>query len=508
MQLPLSAFNDQFLLTRGKPPAEWHVCALDGWTLATHPDLPVHAIRNGRSERMGWLVGHAINETGELIDGNVTVPQDVSAGTSWAALERWLYRFGGRFIAVICGTGVGRVYLDPAGTLAAVYSTRERMIASTPALLDRFAEQAHPRDEALTQTLGRNRFFPAGLTPYEGVRRLLPNHYLDLDRWTAVRHWLHRSPERMPDEQINQAVNVVGNGIRRSLQAVTQHHVAYVGLTAGKDSRMILASGRDFRERLRCFTFDYGKEPRDFDVTMSRHIADRLGLEHAVLPVGKVSADVWQAYLERVGYAGGGGKARDFYQTCRRDLQSENAFLTGFTGEVGRQFYRFAEADGDRPPSAEEVLQTLGLPTSAPFVEAVSIWLEGIEYTDRRALTAQMYLELRVGCWASPHMYGAAPFALNLTPLCHRDVYEAMLRLPLWYWREHRLPADVVRSQWPELGRVPYRRVPGVGGLFQHIGRRIGKRLRTVIRRFTAPNRHAVHPEGDGAGGGVSGERK
>ncbi|MEX0742331.1 MAG: hypothetical protein WD079_05990, partial [Phycisphaeraceae bacterium] len=125
-----------------------------------------------------------------------------------------------------------------------------------------------------------------------------------------------------------------------------------------------------------------------------------------------------------------------------------------------------------------EVLTVLGLPTTAPFLDAIQEWLSGIACVDRRGLAAQIFLELRVGCWASPHMYGAAPFAVNLTPFCHRTIYETMLRLPVRYWGQHRLPHDIVRSQWPELAAVPFGRAPGVAGTLRHIHKRIKGRLR------------------------------
>jgi hypothetical protein len=75
-------------------------------------------------------------------------------------------------------------------------------------------------------------------------------------------------------------------------------------------------------------------------------------------------------------------------------------------------------------------------------------------------LLGLVYLEQRLGCWASPLLYGTAPFALHLTPFCHREVFDLMLRLPASYRAQKRLPDDLIAASWPELGRVPFNEYP------------------------------------------------
>lgn len=484
MKLDVSVFEGQFIVSKGVVPENWNIETLNGWHMATHPDLPVYRILDRNGMHIGWLLGYAILEN-ELRNSSVLTLDDRADKLTVQTLENFIYSFGGRFAVVITYGAIERIYLDPAGTLALVYSVREPVAASTGSLLAAFADELHPLERRLVETLGPNKFFPAGLTPFQGIKRLLPNHYLDLQRQEPVRHWLKQSIVRISDAEIPEQIERIAGRIRENVGAVVRKHTTYIGLTAGKDSRMILACSRKYLPNIRAMTFDYGKQDR-LDIATASHIARRTRIEHQILPVTDVSVELENWYLERIGYSGGPGKVRDFYSACRKHLRADHAFLTGFTGEVGRQpqSYKFGQRIETGYPAASEVLDIFRLPDVTPFRQAVDSWLDDTCCQDTPALTAQMYLELRVGCWASPHMYGAAPFAVNLTPFCHREVYSAMLGLPLWYWGQHRVAHDVINSQWPELANVPYDRAPGVAGFVRHAGKRIRQRTVKVVRMF------------------------
>ena len=61
--------------------------------------------------------------------------------------------------------------------------------------------------------------------------------------------------------------------------------------------------------------------------------------------------------------------------------------------------------------SALELLGRLGLPTSDRLRQAVIAWQDGLPPMPQSTRLGFAHLELRVGCWAAPHFYGAAPFA-------------------------------------------------------------------------------------------------
>jgi len=86
-------------------------------------------------------------------------------------------------------------------------------------------------------------YYPFGLTPYRHVRRVLPNHYLDLEGWKAVRHWPGKA-ELTVDYDTDRAVKEIVSIIKNNLQAISKRYRIHMGLTAGRDTRLLLACSR------------------------------------------------------------------------------------------------------------------------------------------------------------------------------------------------------------------------------------------------------------------------
>ena len=91
-------------------------------------------------------------------------------------LEDQIYRFGGRFAFVIITDDIQRMYLDPGGTLGAVYSADHRRVASTVSALV-WDDSTHPvwaAESGAFPDNKANQYWPAGLTMDPAIRRLLP----------------------------------------------------------------------------------------------------------------------------------------------------------------------------------------------------------------------------------------------------------------------------------------------------------------------------------------------
>jgi hypothetical protein len=303
------------------------------------------------------------------------------------------------------------------------------------------------------------------------ISRLLPNHYLDLTTWQAVRHH-PKTFDPMHDADVPHAVSRLVSVLQRQIGAVLHATTRlYMPLTAGLDSRTLLACSRFGHEGIEYVTFDYTpwrqRRSEQLDLDVARRLARRVGLRHTVVPISaNVPAVIASGYLHRTGFSGGNGKAWDFEDACQRHLDLSGGWLTGFAGEVGRAFYWHA---GDRETerwSPAELLTRLHLPASPRLQEAMRRWLAGLpDDLPLSSLLGLAYLEHRIGCWAAPHLYGAAPFAVNLTPFCHREAFDLMLRLPPEYRKRKALARDICTATWPELLSLPFNAYPGLRGL-------------------------------------------
>ena len=188
-QFNLSQLVGQFLLGRSgtSVPDRWSSERLGGWVLGRHPSLPGIRLLGDDDQEVGWLLGYPIDEKGKLWNGQETMRIPGVADSTASRIEEFVYRFGGRFLVALIDVPQPGLYLDPCGSLSIVYCAHQKVVASTPNLIP-WDEQTHDRIE-LAREMGipnTNAMYPLTLTPRHNVKRLLPNHYLDLSNWQTV----------------------------------------------------------------------------------------------------------------------------------------------------------------------------------------------------------------------------------------------------------------------------------------------------------------------------------
>lgn len=467
-----AGFHDQFVISHGPRthPVDYQIADISGWFLASAPSLPVTPV-SVEGKEVGWILGWAVTPAGEMVhsESHVALPP--------GGVEDFMYSLSGRWAAVL--VHLGRIYLDPAGSLALVYSGEEKAVASTVSLL--YWGVLSKSGRSRRPPLSPNHFYPAGLTSDPGVRRLLPNHYLDLTSWHTERHWGPPS-HRVDAAGIERDIGTVLAHTRSAIVALSTSAPLLLPLTAGRDSRMVMAAARPVLERCEFVTFDY-RDSRRTDVTYGRAVASRFGLRHWVLPLESSTTEEKESYLRAVGYDANAGKARDFLVAAGR-LPRDHGWITGFAGEVGRGYYW---NNANERLDARELIVRMKLQQSEDNVAAVQEWLNGIPCVDGEALLDLLYIEQRLGCWASPQLYGTAPFEFNVMPMNSRAVFSAMLSLPIKYRRDQVLARDVVRAGWSELADLPFGRAPGVWGRIDSglaFSRKVGEQARLRVAKL------------------------
>ena len=338
---------------------------------------------------------------------------------------------------------------------------------------------------------GASQFYPGELTPDPQIHRVLPNHYLDLDHWETIRHYPKFPLNAIAPQEIPEAIAQIVDCLSTQIAAIVDAFpCVYIPLTAGRDSRMLLACSKAVSEKVHYVTFDYVPDKTQYqrllgtlqgndyrqsvenDIRTAQKLAEMLTLRHTVIPVRTSHSKekkriLQQNYLRRIGYSGGAAKAREHDWSCRQHCDLSGAWLTGCAGEVGRCCYwgRFFPEEGTeckRRPTPRQLRHSRTIPRLPEFEAAVQRWLETLPDASTREILDLVYLEHRVGGWASPHTYGFAPLALTAHPFCHRKIFDIMLRLPAEYRQRQTLTDDIVRHAWAEAGRLPYNQPVGL----------------------------------------------
>ncbi len=448
----------QFLLGRSPPAVHWPVDSLDGWHLAVAVELPCHPVFIG-DRKAGWLLGRAVSAAGAFVDGPLSLAQD--------EIERQIYSFGGRFAFIL--PAIGRVYLDPCGLLSVVYCGKTGSVASTASALG--VDASAIADAALVERMrlpASTAMFPLGMTAWRDIERLLPNHYLDLNTWQPRRHWPRG--ELPPVADVDGAAEEIAGLIRNHLLAFLKQGNVWLQLTAGRDSRMLLACVREHARELRCLTADYSDDTARTDIRVARTLAEFAGVaEHKVLRWVEPTQDDLDLWVYRTGLGAGEYRGWRGFTQFRQQVDPHDSVIYGSVGEVARSFYwRFS----DNPATGiatERLLAAIHCPATPETMRRIDAWRETAPVQDSLQLLDLFYIEQRLGCWAGIWPYAGYTWD-SVFPMSHRRILELMMGLPAKFRRAGKLPERIVSREWPELNRFPYNPVP------------LRRRLRSVLR--------------------------
>lgn len=484
--------HEQFLLCRDSQqiPEGWPRHHIRDWHLGHHPSLPVITLLASDQVEIGWLLGYAVNGKGVLLDSEtVTVPCAKGAEVVPEDFERWVYDHGGRFMVVLITEAGQRVYLDPSGSLSAVYCPTLECVGSTVTVIPRGGDTGELTELAHLVGIPADTMYPLNLTPRKNVWRQLPNHFLDLRRWQMARHWPRTYA--FPAADTEKVASKVVERVRVCMEALLAKKPVLLRLTAGRDSRTLLACARPLVDRMTVYTVEH--EPTDevswLDCSAAARIARDLGLRYMRLPRRRAGQDDLEQWLVRTGRNLGEPRSWGACTTFRQ-RQRGSADLVGIVGEVARNYY-WSPDDTERTFVGPDRLLSNFRARQHPLSRSViNAWFDSLPCRDPFLTLDLFYIEQRLGCWAGLIPYGLAQGGCFLIfPLCHRDIIEAMLSLPPVTVRGTDLLARrIMEREWPELLEYPFNEPRGlqkVGMAVVRTRRRIERKLRRIVRSAT-----------------------
>lgn len=464
------SFDRQFLVARrGSAPAPQgaQLAVLNDLDVATFGRVPVRRLF-ASGALIGAFLGFPVDYRRQtLIQDDIRLDRPAPGPSELDAfVEDEVYRHSGSFLFILDLPGAHRVYLDADGSLSAVFDPERRACAATASLLlDREAYDARFRSDLHEFLRVRaDGWFPAGLTAHVGVSRLMCNHYLDLDTGTTQRHWPRGQIEITADP--DEACRRINASIVDTVRALNAGGKLTTTLTAGNETRMILAACREIKDQLNFYTVN-SVETR-LDAVRAQELAKRFGLNHRLLPIRYATAEQSEQWHARTGHAIGGPNMLS-HPTVEALAQYD--FISGgLGGEIGRGFFwRATDTEATRH-SAHDIAVRFGMPIHDEVVAAVETWMETVPQVDGYLMMDLAYLELRMSCWAFAQAY-ATPDNYAIHPMISRESFAAMLSLPPEWRRSNRMILRGIELAWPELLSLPINRYGDYRDMLRPLGR-------------------------------------
>jgi hypothetical protein len=278
------AFSQQFVMRRDPDFAltNFRQARLGEWSLLTGSRMPVVQAHLEEANLHVAFLGKGVDAEGALIDDQV-LQSKLERLRDPQAIADDLNDCGGRFVFIITAPCFERLYIDPSGIMGAVYNQETGLVAASVHLtIDRPLEPTTEYPAARIASDGSGGRFAFGFTPDRDVKRVLANHYLDLNDFSQTRHW--------PTEDDDFTCPMREDVIRARLYDVIARHKvimnamirsnspAILPITGGADSRLLLAFAKDALDDVDLFfthktNFNTGR-----DMELAEELAKRAGV--------------------------------------------------------------------------------------------------------------------------------------------------------------------------------------------------------------------------------------
>ena len=249
-----------------------------------------------------YYIAHSFNTQCEIISGKkaeiavigLCIPSsdDVpnwneildSANTLEEFLDIEKY-MAGRYVLLVHIFNVGCYLIgDATGSIQINYCTESKNISSIEPLVARASNsKISPEKEAVFYSKTISHAMPGNITVYEDIYALLPNHYLNLDTFQAVRFRASSYPINSGD--VESCCKKTVNMARYICEKMSQMYEFVCPVTGGRDSRVVLALLREKTHNLKAFTMHHSSmKSGHIDLIGASNLCKKLGQSHIIIP--------------------------------------------------------------------------------------------------------------------------------------------------------------------------------------------------------------------------------
>ena len=313
---------------------EWDHTTLNGLHLWRAPGARTKRLLCPRGKPLGWLLGEAVDASGQYLKDPVVVPTSNGETFELSEIETWIEGLAGRYAVVLADPHSPKIYQDPIGDFSVVWDP-ETGIAASSVLLALTRPMRWNQKFDRRGVLDGKVHFSLGHTADKTVRRMLPNHYLNLRQLKLVRHWPRESTDfTNDDDNLNAQVHAISDRLANIIRAFSVNAPSLLPISGGRDSRNLAGLlGPASQSLVAGFTTTHHKMSA-IDAKIAAVIAKRLGIPYLKIPFIKATRPERLAYYRHTGYGDGGGALKVLGSHLR--LPQGNLLLRGNAMELLR----------------------------------------------------------------------------------------------------------------------------------------------------------------------------
>jgi hypothetical protein len=435
----------------------WKEILVDHKVILTyHPDLEFSKVSNERFSL--FLLGFVLDPK-NIRFSNLDILESISDSSKNFddVLERVSF-LGGRYVIIYKDSQSVKVFHDPAGSRQVFYCfdklSRVWCSSQPHVLADKLGVDKSSNPKLLnfinSKTFKKKEFPWVGDgTIFEGVKHLIPNHYLDLKTGLAFRYWPNKKLLRMKFEDV---VGKASDLLAGLIESASHRYSLVMPVTSGWDSNVLLAASRNCSKSIYYFIYKH-ESFSDFhsDISYPSKLFGKLSLGFSVIPPEAKMDSNFNSLLE---------KNVTFFHSETKKLQNycyfkrfQNSVLVeGGFSEVSRCYYRSVYGTVDE----KKLALVHGFPKDEFVIENCYSWLIGAVdncYKSNVNVLDLFYWEQRMGNWGANFFSELDVSLETLHPFNCRGLMELMLSVDSRFRSRSYsyLYYRMMKVMWPEV---------------------------------------------------------
>lgn len=375
----------------------------------------------------------------------------------------------GRFVILVSCNGEDFLLHDATGINAVFYNdlNDEIIISSHTQII---AEIKGYKIKGIRESLVNNKKFksrtcymPGGETLYEEIKILTPNTLIDLNK-KEIRRFFPR--EKLKKRRIdNNLIKETAQILTNTFDLLIKKYKLAISLTGGIDSRLTLASSRNYKDEIIYFTYNFDNDSGHLvDIELASRIAEIAGIRHEKYFIeSNKYTDYIEIFNRNSGFLRPESQAKLAY-AIYKNFPKGRIHIKSTVSEIAEGFYL-----RHFPPILEinfllkYILAWFYQPLKEYYKFSFKAFFDFIKITKFKKFSKlgynyydMFYWEHRNGCWQSLQNQDFNIVHDIFIIYNNRELLKKFLSVRIKDRIDCRLHYELIRYLWPELTKIPF----------------------------------------------------
>ena len=352
-----------------------------------------------------------------------------------------------------------KIYNDACASFKVFYGEKDdaKVIGSDPKIISKFFDfEEDPNADKLR--FYQSKFFKKNRTKighdsrFKNLYQLVSNHCLNIENNTSERIFPREERKELSQEVAGEKLINIFNHLTFLIE---KRHTIYASLTAGYDSRLLMAATKNISNKVEYYTFKLPNQKEDYiDYTLPKKITSDLGLNYSFIRIKELPENIKDNILTSYDFP----RLREFeqYRNIFPKNKKENILLVGFVNEVAKNYL-------ERVPvrSGKDVVRAIHFPDNKYLENYYQKWLNRNKRTINQfgyEILDFIHWEQDITNFAGQNTYYAHHYVRLFSIFNSREILRIMLSVPPKK-RDGKSPIFfkyLIKNMWPDLMIYPF----------------------------------------------------